>query len=118
MKPHLRARVIAEWRGLPEVPFTTDTSQSISSVVSKVIAQLGLADRMREEEILAAWRNIVGEFVAQHSTPQRLVEGVLYVRVLQPAMHFELDRTWRPEIVRKLKLRFGRSVRDVRFRVG
>jgi hypothetical protein len=118
MKPHLRARVIAEWRGLPEVPFPKDTSQPIDAVVAKVIAQLGLANRMREEEILAAWRSVVGDFVAQHSTPQRLVEGVLYVRVLQPTMHFELDRTWRPEIVKKLKLRFGRAVRDVRFRVG
>ena len=118
MKPHLRARVIAEWRGLPEVPFTTDTSQPIDAVVAKVIAQLGLASRMKEEEILAAWRSVVGDFLAQHSTPQRLVEGVLYVRVLQPAMHFELDRTWRPEIVKKLKQRFGRAVRDVRFRVG
>ena len=118
MKPQLRARVIAEWRGLPDEGFPQDTSQPINAIVTKVMAQLGLASRMKEEEILSAWRSVVGDFLAQHSTPQRLVEGVLYVRVLQPAMHFELDRTWRPEIVRKLKVRFGRAVRDVRFRVG
>ncbi len=118
MKPQLRARVIAEWRGLPETPFPQNTSKPVGVLVAKLMAQLGLADRMREEEIVAAWREVVGDFLAQHSQPVKLVEGVLYVRVLQPSMHFELERTWRPEIVKKLKLRFGRAVRDVKFRVG
>ena len=118
MKPHLRARIIAEWRGLPEHPFPQDTSQPIAGVVSKLMASLGLGARLKEEEILAAWKGIAGDFLAQHSTPQRLIEGVLYVRVLQPSMRFELETTWRAEIVRKLKERFGRAVRDVRFKVG
>jgi hypothetical protein len=46
------------------------------------------------------------------------VDGVLHVRVLQPSMLYELDRTLRQDIVAKLKKRFGRTVRDVRFRVG
>jgi len=86
--------------------------------MEKVVAELGLTKRLREEEVLAAWREIVGEFIAQHSSPQRLVEGVLHVRVLQASMHYELDRTLRQDIVAKLKRRFGRTVRDVRFRVG
>jgi predicted nucleic acid-binding Zn ribbon protein len=118
MKPHLRARVIAEWRGLPEIPFPKDTSQPIGVVLSKVIADLGLSARVKEEEIQAGWKSVVGDFLAQHSSPQKLIEGVLYVRVLQPAMLYELERTWRPEIVKKLKARFGRAIRDVRFRVG
>ena len=118
MKPQLRARVIAEWRGLPETPFPQDTSKPVGALVAKLMTQLGLADRMREEEIVAGWREVVGDFLAQHSQPLKLVEGVLYVRVLQPSMHFELERTWRPEIVKKLRARFGRAVRDVKFRVG
>ena len=118
MNPRMRARVIAEWRGLPEIPFPRDTAQPINAVVAQVIAGLGLDGRMREEEILSGWKSVVGDFVALHSAPQRLVEGVLYVRVLQPSMHFELERTWRPEILKKLKQRFGRAIRDVRFRVG
>lgn len=114
----MRARVIAEWRGLPEMPFPADSSRLIGSIVEKVIADLGLAKRLREEEVLTAWREVVGDFIAQHSCPQRLVERVLHVRVLQPSMLYELDRTLRHDIVAKLKGRFGRTVRDVRFRVG
>jgi len=87
-------------------------------VLEKVIAELGLSKRLREEEVLAAWREVVGDFIARHSCPQQLVEGVLHVRVLQSSMLYELDRTLRKEIVAKLKARFGRVVRDVRFRVG
>ncbi len=118
MNPQLRARVIAEWRGLPEVPFIKDTSQAVGGVLAKVMAQLGLEQRVKEEEIIGAWREVVGDFIAQHSVPQRLAEGVLQVRVLQPAMLYELNTTLRPEIVKKMRKRFGKAVRDVRFRIG
>lgn len=118
MKASLRARVIAEWRGYNEKPFHRDTSVPVSDLIGKVMAEMGLGDRLREEEVLSAWKELAGEFIAQHSTPRRLIEGVLHVRVLQPSMLYELDRTMRPEILRKLKQRFGRRVRDVKFRVG
>jgi predicted nucleic acid-binding Zn ribbon protein len=118
MNSNERARVIAEWRGLPEHPFPSDTSQPIGPLLANLLKELGLSGRMREEEVLRAWREIVGDFLAEHSTPQRLVDGVLQVRVLQPAMRYEMETTWRAEIVRKLRERFGRAVRDVKFRVG
>ena len=118
MNPQLRSKVIADWRGMPDRGFTQDTSKPIAGVLEKVIAQLGLAKRVREEEIMRAWQDIVGPFIAQHSTPQRLVEGVLHIRVLQPSMLYELDRTLRADILAKLKKTFGRAVRDVKFRVG
>jgi predicted nucleic acid-binding Zn ribbon protein len=118
MNARMRARVIAEWRGLPEEAFPKDTSKPIGTVLTQVLTALGLESRVKEEEILSAWKSIAGDFLAQHSAPQRLVEGVLYVRVLQPSMHFELERTWRSEILKKLKQRFGRSIRDLRFRIG
>ena len=118
MNPQLRSKVIADWRGMPERPFPQENWKPVASVLEKVIAQLGLEKRVREEEILRAWQDIVGPFIAQHSAPQRLVEGVLHIRVLQPAMLYELDRTLRTDILTKLKARFGRAVRDVKFRVG
>jgi hypothetical protein len=51
--------------------------------------------------------------------PVALRDGILYARVLQPALHYELERISKPEILRKLKQRFrGKTIRDVRFRVG
>ncbi len=103
---------------MSEKAFPKDTAQLVSSLVGKVLSDMGLGDRLREEEVMAAWQEVVGEFIAQHSTPRRLQDGVLHVRVLQPSMLYELDRTMRPEILRKLKKRFGRAIREVKFRVG
>jgi len=52
--------------------------------------------------------------------PVALREGILYVRVLQPALHYyEFEQISKSEILRKLKQRFGgKTIRDIRFRVG
>jgi predicted nucleic acid-binding Zn ribbon protein len=119
MTPFRRAAVIAEWRGLPEKKLPSDRWQCTAEVMPKLMQRLGLRERLRETEVIDAWSKIVGDFIAAHSTPVALREGILYVRVLQPALHYELEQISKPEILRKLKQRFGsKIIRDVRFRVG
>lgn len=119
MTPSLRRAVIAEWRGLPSDPPRPDRTQSTADLLPNVMQKLGLKERLQESEILAAWKTLVGEFIAAHSCPTALREGILYVHVLQPALHYELERVTKPEILRKLKQRFGaRTIRDLRFRLG
>jgi predicted nucleic acid-binding Zn ribbon protein len=119
MNPSLRTKIIAEWRGLPERKMRPDRWQSPAEVVPKLMQRLGLRERLRETEVIDAWSKIVGDFIAAHSAPVALREGVLYVRVLQPALHYELEQISKSEILRKLKQRFGgKTIRDVRFRVG
>ena len=53
------------------------------------------------------------------SCPVALRDGILYVHVLQPALHYELDRVNKAQILRKLNQRFGgRTICDLRFRLG
>jgi predicted nucleic acid-binding Zn ribbon protein len=119
MNPSLRAAVIAEWRGLPERKQRPDRWQSPAEVMPKLMQRLGLRERLRESEVIDAWSKIVGDFIAAHSAPVALRQGILYVRVLQPALHYELEQISKPEILRKLKQRFGgKTIRDLRFRVG
>src|SRR5437868_7915407 len=81
--------------------------------------RLGLRERLRETEVIDAWSKIVGDFIAAHSAPVALREGILYVRVLQPVLHYELQQVSKIDILRKLKQRFGgKVIRDVRCRVG
>ena len=119
MNPSVRAAVISEWRGLPEKKMLTDRWLSSGELMPKLMQRLGLRERLRETEVIDAWSKIVGDFIAAHSAPVALREGVLYVRVLQPALHYELEQISKPEILRKLKQRFGgKTIRDVRFRMG
>ncbi len=119
MNPSVRANVIAEWRGLPEKRILQNRWAEPADVLPKLMQRLGLKERLHETEVLEAWSKIVGDFIAAHSAPVALREGVLYVRVLQPALHYELEQVSKIEILRKLKQRFGgKVIRDVRFRVG
>ena len=119
MNSSLRAAVIADWRGLPEPKVRGDQFHTTSELLPKLMQRLGLKERLHETEVLQAWSEIVGDFIAAHSAPVALREGVLYVRVLQPALHYELETVSKIDILRKLKQRFGgKTIRDVRFRVG
>ena len=119
MNPSLRAHVLAEWRGLHEKRILQNRWAEPAALLPKLMQRLGLKERLHETEVLEAWSKIVGDFIAAHSSPVALREGILYVRVLQPALHYELEQVSKIEILRKLKLRFGgKVIKDVRFRVG
>jgi len=119
MNAALRAAVIAEWRGLPDRKGRADRWQAPGEVLPKLMQQLGLSERLHETEVMEAWAHTVGEFIAAHSAPVSLREGVLSVRVLQPALHYELEQISKPEILRKLKQRFGgKTIKQIRFRLG
>ena len=119
MNPALRTAVIAEWRGLPEKKLAHNRWAAPTDLLPKLMQRLGLKERLHETEVQEAWSKIVGEFIAAHSAPVALRQGILYVRVLQPALHYELEQVAKTEVLRKLKQRFGgKIIRDVRFRVG
>lgn len=110
----LRRHVVEEWRGLPEARDTRPIVV-VGDAIQALVSKLGLKERINEADILAAWRDIVGDFLAQHSRPARLVNGVLHIEVLQSSVRYELDRTWRPVILEKLRARFGKNaVREIR----
>src|SRR5947208_3587127 len=93
--------------------------QSPSELMPRVMQHLDLRERVREPAVIDAWSNIVGDFIAAHSAPVGLRDGILYVRVLQPALHYELEQISKSEILRKLNQRFGaKTIRNIRFRVG
>ena len=119
MQLSLRQRVIEEWRGLPESGEKMDRTLSLREVLVQLAPKLGLEGRLREEEIISAWAEIVGEFFARHSRPARLHQGLLVVNVLQPTVLYELDRKWKSLILARLKKRFGgKLIKELRFRVG
>ena len=119
MNAALRAAVIAEWRGLPEPKLRPEKWCSPREVLPSLMQKLGLAERLHESEINGAWKSVVGEFIASHSSPLSLREGILFVRVLQPALHYQFETISKAEILSRLKKRFGgRVIRDVRFRIG
>jgi hypothetical protein len=113
-----RHALLAQWRGVADGPLLNLPVRNAADLVGEVVAQSGLAERMRLEEVLAAWRGIVGDFLYQSSRPDSIQRGVLTVRVLQPAVHHALA-VERPRILRRLQQQLkGAGIRDIRLKHG
>ena len=111
---------LAQLRGYWEPQEVEGYEKDVGTVLSKALngLQAGLADRVAEEEVLSAWNDLVGPFVAEHSQPIRLDRKTLYVQVLQPAIHYTLERQ-KADLLQKMQTRFGaRTIRQLRFRIG
>jgi predicted nucleic acid-binding Zn ribbon protein len=119
MEHSFRKRVLEEWRGLPELDEKVDRLLAVRDVLNQLAPKLGLESRLREEEIISAWADIVGDFFAKHSRPVKLHQGMLVVHVLQPTVLYELETRWKSLVLQKLHARFGgKIIRDLRFRLG
>jgi len=113
-----RSRALLEWRGLPEVPNPGRNQHATAALVPKLLAKLGLAGRLRDEDIAAAWHAIAGEFAARFSHPQKLRHRTLVVAVSQPAVLWTLDRS-KSTLLARLQEKFGKDViRELRFQAG
>lgn len=113
-----RAKALVEWRLMPEPPPVTRNQHATAALIPKLMAKLGLSQRLREEEIAAAWSSIAGEFPARFSHPLKLRYRVLTVAVTQPAVMWTLDRS-KSTLLARLQQKFGRDViRDLKFQAG
>jgi hypothetical protein len=113
-----RRSLLSDWRGVEEPRYPERPAKSLADLVQPILEQCGLADRARLEEVLAAWREIVGDCLAQHTRPDTLSRGVLGVRLLQPAVHHALMQE-KPRILSRLRARLPKAgIRDVRFQHG
>ena len=94
----IRKRVLEDWRGLPEQPLRPERCVLAADALKRLIHKLGLTERLSEQEIQAAWREIVGDFLcrtfaARFHTRRRSdrsghpARGALRARALVEAKH-------------------------------
>lgn len=113
-----RHALIAAWRGVADGPLQNLPTSSVADLVGKIVAEAGIGDRLKLEEILTAWKEIVGDFLCQHSRPDSIQRGVLMVRVLQPTVHHALTME-RSRILKRLQAKLKNSgIKDIRLKHG
>lgn len=115
----IRDRALADFRGFWE-PDDTEAfaHDEIGDVVASTLKRLGLKQRFDEDQVKAAWHEVVGDFVSRNSQPIGVQRKVLLVQVLQPAVHYTLERM-KGQILERMQARFGKEhIREVRFRIG
>ena len=93
--------------------------KAVADEVEGALEKLGLGAKLNEEEIMTAWSDVVPAIIANNTRPSALRDGVLEISVLQPAIHYTLERQMKRDILKRLQSLFGRKqIRDVRFRLG
>ncbi len=118
MDTRLRSQVLAEWRGYRE-PLPPRPLVRVGDPLRAIVQKYAALDMIDEAALQAAWRSIVGDFLADHSTPGRFRDSTLTVQVSQPGVLYELDRVWKSRILTELRSRFPKiRLRAVRFTAG
>jgi len=90
----------------------------MTDLIPEALEGLRVRNAFTEEEICAAWSEIVGSVLAPHTRPSGLKRGVLHVLVVQPTIHYSINGM-KPTLLKRLQDRFGSTrVQDIRFQVG
>lgn len=117
-RERLRHQAITDWRGVEDGPLMDSQAQSLGAIIPQILKTWKLDERLREDDVAAAWEGIVGAFNARHTAPDGLKRGVLTVRVIQPALHHTLMMQ-KGTLLKRLQERFGeKEIKDLRFRHG
>ena len=110
--------MLSQWRGVEEGPILNLPNRTLSDLLPGVVKELGLSERMMMEEIQAAWRQVAGEVIARGTSPDSLQKGVLYIRLLQPTVHYAV-RGEVPKMLQHLAELLGPGkIKDIRCRHG
>ena len=110
--------MLTQWRGLADGPLVDLPVKSVEDVLGKVMKAAGLGDRLMLDEVLAAWQQVAGEFIAKNTLPDGYTRGVLQVRCTQPSVHHALMME-KTTLLRKLNEHLGQGkIKDVRIRHG
>jgi predicted nucleic acid-binding Zn ribbon protein len=108
--------VMAEWRRYREPRDVAQRMSGFADALRGLLPKLGLGQSLDEHAVRRAWSGLVGPFIAGQSEPDRIRGSVLYVRVHQSSVRFELERVWKADIETKLAAEFGPDkIRSVKF---
>jgi hypothetical protein len=91
---------------------------TVGSLISDLLHQRGLEDKVREYRTWQIWDETVGPQIAARARPVRIREGVLEIRVDQPVWMQQLQ-LMKPKILVHLNERLGGAVlKDLFLRQG
>jgi predicted nucleic acid-binding Zn ribbon protein len=84
--------------------------------MQSLVRELGIAPKMAQYDVIAAWPEVVGPQIARVTEPQRMENGVLYVSVATSTWRAELAMK-RLDLIERMNVHIGtRVLIDIRFR--
>lgn len=100
-----RRRRRGGWTGPGDDPWDP---QPLGSLMRNVSLRKGWSEKVSTGRLFAEWPSIVGPEIAAHATPEKLEEGILYIRAESTAWATQL-RLYAGDILRKTSATMGRG---------
>lgn len=114
----IRRAVLRDWHGGEEPAHLDEGVHRPGEFLAAILKQARVSDGVDEERLREMWSEIAGEFIARHASPESLKGGCLTLKVLQPAMRFQLEQM-KPRLLANLRKAAGDGVvRSIRFSLG
>ncbi len=63
----------------------------LHQLIQQFLESVGIGARIEENLAVVYWDSVVGKEISEHTDPYKIADGVLYVRVNDPAWRNELQ---------------------------
>jgi len=77
--------------------------------LDKLLEEVGATGALEEKQLEEAWLKVAGDFISKNSKPESLKKGVLVLRVVQPALRFQLEQM-KGKLLQNFKRELGDGV--------
>ena len=117
-KKRARNKILIQWRGGIDPPNSARNIHQPTEYLDELLKVVGLSDGVDEQRLKESWSRVAGDFVAQHSEPDSIKNGVLVLKVVQPMMKFHLQQMT-GKLLENLRGELGRdTVKQIVFKIG
>ena len=115
---NIREQILREWRGHDEAKDLNSGIHKPGEFMASILQSAGMTDGLHEDEVRESWRELAGDFIAQHTDPVSVAKGRLTLRVTQPAMRFHLEQM-KPMLLERVRAKLGEQhISSIHFTLG
>jgi predicted nucleic acid-binding Zn ribbon protein len=105
----MRAMALRQWRHGDPVKDPVRNIHHAGEFIDKLLEEVGASGSIEEKQLHDAWEKVAGDFIAKNSKPESLKQGVLVLRVVQPALRFQLEQM-KGKLLKNFKRELGEGV--------
>ncbi|NWK54325.1 DUF721 domain-containing protein [Verrucomicrobiaceae bacterium N1E253] len=114
----VRHSLLTQWRGGVDPPAPDRNIHRADEFLSDLLKSVGLSEGIDESRLKESWSKVAGEFVAKHTVPESIRNGVLVLLVLQPTMKFHLQQM-SAQLLENMRQELGSGVvKRIIFKIG
>ena len=105
----MRALALRQWRHGDPVKAPLRNINHAGKFLDGLLEEVGASGALEEKQLNDAWAKVAGDFISQNSKPESLKNGVLVLRVVQPALRFQLEQM-KGKLLQNFKVELGAGV--------